>query len=153
MKIEDNFGEIIDGSGLKVAILLPRFNESLGMELATNLVSYLMTHKVEKNDIEVFRLPGAMELPWCAQRIINEGEFDVIVALGVVIRGGTVHFDYVNRAVTDGLVEVSLKHDFPIVNGVLMVENIEQARDRIAVDQLDKAKDFAWAAVELGNFS
>ena len=98
---------------------------------------------------EVFRVPGSFELPQVARRVAAAGRFDAIVPLGCVIRGETPHFHYVARAVTDGLLRLSLEVDVPIVFGVLTCDTLAQALDRAGGAEGNKGADAAAAALEL----
>ncbi len=150
MKIESNENYRPDGSGLKVAIVVPRFNEKLGMQLAENVVLSLKDHRVEGDDVQMVRCPGAMELPFVVKKIVEKDKVDVVVAIGVVIRGETAHFDYVCNAAVDGLNHLNLAFDVPVINGVLTVNDLEQAEARVDRERLNKGHDFAMAAIEMG---
>lgn len=130
---------------LKIAIILPRFNDILGTKLLNNTIKELNNLGVKK--IETYRVPGTLELPFAALKIALSKKFDGIIALGVVIRGETKHFELVTQTAYQGLMEVVLDEDTPIIFGVLAVENEKQAKAR-----LSKGKEFAQAAVEMATF-
>ncbi len=135
---------------LKIAILLPRFNDELGNKLLDNTVEELT--KLGVKNIKIYRVPGTLELPFAALKIALSKKFHAIIALGVVIRGGTKHFDLVVETAYQGLMEVTLDEDTPIIFGVLAVENEKQAIERVEKTKMNKGKEFAQAAVEMATF-
>lgn len=130
---------------LKIAIILPRFNDTLGQKLLHNTQNELK--KLGVKNIQTYRVPGTLELPFAALKIALTKKFDAIIALGIVIRGETKHFELVTQTAYQGLMEVTLDEDTPIIFGVLAVENEKQAKARI-----NKGKEFAQAAVEMATF-
>lgn len=138
---------IPDGRGLRVAIVATRWHQQVTDALVAGAHRALTAAKVE--DLAVLRVPGAFELPIAAKALAHQ-RYDAVVALGVVIRGGTPHFDYVCRSVTDGLTRVALDAGVPIGFGVLTCDNEEQALDRcgLAGSNEDKGQEAAMAAVE-----
>lgn len=138
------------GSKLHIAIILPRFNDELGMELYQNTEKQLK--KLGVKTIKLYRTPGALELPFAAYKIAQAKKYDAIIALGIVIRGETKHFDLVCEQAYTGLMEVNLDEDTPVIFGVLAVENKKQAIDRVRADRMDKGSEFAEAAVEMAQF-
>jgi 6,7-dimethyl-8-ribityllumazine synthase len=136
-----------DARGLRVAIVATRWHEHVTDALVAGAYRALTAARVE--DLAVLRVPGAFELPITAKALAHQ-RYDAVVALGVVIRGGTPHFEYVCRAVTDGLTRVALDAGVPIGFGVLTCDNEEQALDRCGLDgsSEDKGQEAAMAAVE-----
>ncbi len=141
----------ISGKSLRIAIILPRFNDELGSELLENTQKQLVAIGVKS--AQVYRVPGALELPYAAQKIAKKKKHDAIIALGVVIRGETKHFDIVTEEAHRGLMQVSLTQMVPVIFGVLAVENKKQALDRVRADRMNKGAEFAEAAVEMAQFS
>lgn len=135
---------------LKIAILLPRFNDILGQKLLLNTQNELKELGVK--NIQIYRVPGALELSFAALKIALSKKFHAIIALGIVIRGRTKHFDLVVETAYQGLMEVTLDEDTPIIFGVLAVENEKQAIERIEIKKMNKGKEFAQAAVEMATF-
>lgn len=133
------------GKNIKVAIILPRFNDKLGEQLLHN--TEVALRKLGTTKTQIYRVPGALELPFAALKIAKKKKYDAIIALGIVIRGETKHFELVTQTAYQGLMEVTLDEDTPIIFGVLAVENEKQARAR-----LNKGKEFAQAAVEMATF-
>jgi 6,7-dimethyl-8-ribityllumazine synthase len=120
----------LDGRGMRVAVAAARFNADITGRLVTGAVRQLEALGCAAAD--VFRVPGAFELPLAAQALARCGRYDAVVTLGAVVRGDTAHFDYVCRAVTDGVREVSLHESVPVTFGVLTVDDMEQALVRAA---------------------
>lgn len=121
----------IDASDLRVAIVASQWHETVMDGLIAGAQRALAQAKVESRS--VVRAPGSFELPIVAQALARQG-FDAVVALGVVVRGGTPHFDYVCRAVTDGLTRVAIDAGVPVGFGVLTCDNDEQALDRAGLE-------------------
>ena len=137
----------VDGHGLRVAVIATRWHEQVTDALVAGAQRALSGIGVE--DLAITRVPGAFELPIAAKALANQ-RYDAVVALGVVIRGGTPHFEYVCRAVTDGLTRVALDTGVPVGFGVLTCDDEEQALDRcgLAGSSEDKGQEAAMAAVE-----
>lgn len=138
------FGEpgadAVDAAGLTVGVVAARWHGELTDHMVERAVAAAEASGVR--DVRVARVAGSVELPVVAQAMARE--YDVVVALGVVVRGSTAHFDYVCRSVTDGLTRVSLDAGKPVGQGVLTVNTIEQARDRAGLP--GSAEDKGWAA-------
>jgi 6,7-dimethyl-8-ribityllumazine synthase len=138
----------LDATGLKIGIVVSRFNVFITEHLLAGAVNELTSHGANASDIEVIRVPGAFEIPLAAKKICSRGK-DVIICLGSVIRGDTPHFDYVANEVARGVAAVSIETDIPIMFGVLTSDNIEQAEDRAGGKCGNKGADAALAAIEI----
>lgn len=148
MKIDQDLPEIkIDGSKLKVVIILPYFNESLGNELLENAKTELLQNAVTEDNIIIARVAGALEIPFACQKLIEKEKPDALIALGIVIRGETSHYDLVTQYSHQGIMDVQLKTGIPISIGIIACENIEQAKNRISKDGLNKGKEASRAAL------
>lgn len=132
----------------RYGIAVARFNAFVVESLLQGAVDTLRRHGVEDEDIEIIRVPGAYELPLIAQSMAVNGDYDAIIALGAVIRGGTPHFDYVAGEAAKGLSSVSLDHDMPVVFGVLTTDTIEQAIERSGTKAGNKGAEAALTAIE-----
>jgi 6,7-dimethyl-8-ribityllumazine synthase len=143
-------GKLVAGKA-KYAILVARFNSFIVESLLEGAVDTLKRHGVSEDDIEVYRVPGAFEMPIAAQRIAAKKNHDAIIALGAVIRGGTPHFDYVAGECVKGLSQVSLNADIPVSFGVLTVDSIEQAIERAGTKAGNKGGEAAITALEMVN--
>ncbi|MGC4114357.1 MAG: 6,7-dimethyl-8-ribityllumazine synthase [Myxococcales bacterium] len=139
------------GAGLKVALVVSRFNSFITEELLTGAVDALVRHGVADGDIEVFRVPGTFELPQVARRVAMSGKYDALVALGAVIRGGTPHFDYIAAEVSKGIAQLSLEAPCAVSFGVLTTDNVEQAIERAGTKAGNKGADAVVAAIETAN--
>ena len=133
----------------KFALVVGRFNSFVVESLVTGAIDTLVRHGVKESDISVIRAPGAFELPRVPQRVAQREEFDAIIALGAVIRGGTPHFDYVAGECTKGLAQVSMQYDVPVAFGVLTVDSIEQAIERSGTKAGNKGAEAALSALEM----
>ena len=132
--------ETFDASGLRVAVVAASWHDQVMDGLLAGARRALGAHSVV--DATVVRVPGTFELPVVANALA--GQHDAVVALGVVIRGGTPHFDYVCTAATDGLTRVALDHGVPIGFGVLTCDDDEQALDRAGLE--GSSEDKGWEA-------
>lgn len=139
------------GTGLKLAIVVSRFNEFINGRLLTGAEDALKRHGVEDENIEIYWVPGAFEIPLTAQKLAESKKFDAVITLGTVIRGATPHFDYVSNEVAKGVASASMKTGVPIIFGVLTTDTIEQAIERAGTKVGNKGYDAAVTAIELAN--
>jgi 6,7-dimethyl-8-ribityllumazine synthase len=135
----------------RIALLVSRFNSFIVENLLAGALDALRRHGADERDLHVIRVPGAFEMPLVAQRLAAGRQYDAIIALGAVIRGGTPHFEYVAGECTKGLAGVSLKHDIPVGFGVLTVDTIEQAIERAGTKAGNKGEEAALSAIEMIN--
>jgi 6,7-dimethyl-8-ribityllumazine synthase len=133
----------VDAHGRRLAIVATRWHATISDALLDGAVAEASACGLRDEDVERIRVPGAFELPIVADALARSRRIDAIVCLGVVVRGGTPHFDYVCRAVTDGCLRVSLDHGLPVGFGVLTVDDLAQARAR-----LDKGGEAVRAVLE-----
>ena len=146
--IEGNF----EAKGKKFAIVVSRFNDFVVNSLLEGAVDALKRHgSVNDTDITVVKVPGAYELPLTAQKVAEKGEFDAIIALGAVIRGGTPHFDFVAGECNKGLAQVALNASIPVSFGVITTDSIEQAIERAGTKMGNKGAEAALGALEMVN--
>lgn len=137
--------------GLKVGIIVARFNEFIGSKLLSGAIDGLVRHGMNEEDIEVAWVPGAFEIPLIAKKMANSGKYDAVICLGAVIRGSTSHYDYVCNEVSKGIATVSMNSDIPVMFGVVTTENIEQAIERAGTKAGNKGYDCALGAIEMVN--
>ncbi len=140
---------MLEASGLRFALVVSRFNEAITSRLQDGAVDCLLRHGAEEENITVFRVPGAWEIPMLAHKLAEAGEFDAIVGLGALIRGGTAHFDLIASEVTKGLAHVGLGSGVPVTFGVITADTLEQAVERAGTKMGNKGWDAALAAVEM----
>lgn len=138
----------IDAAGLRVALLVSRFNHLISIRLIDGARDALLEHGARDEDITLHWVAGAFEIPQAARRLAESGDYDAIVTLGSVIRGGTPHFEYVCEGVTDGLRELMQRSDVPVGFGVLTTDTIDQALARAGGSDGNKGGEVALAAVE-----
>lgn len=141
----------ISGKDIKVAIVLSLFNEFIGQKLLEGALKSLKENKVNENNIDIVKVPGAFEIPLAAEKLASLRKYDTILCLGAVIRGETSHFDYVAGAASNGILQVSLKYSLPIAFGVLTTNNVEQAVERAGGKHGNKGYDIAITALEMAD--
>ena len=137
--------------GIKVGIVVARFNEFITSKLLGGAMDGLLRHDVKEQDIDVAWVPGAFEIPLIASKMAKSGKYDAVICVGAVIRGSTSHYDYVCSEVSKGIASVSLNSDIPVMFGVLTTENIEQAIERAGTKAGNKGYDCALGAIEMVN--
>lgn len=141
------------GTGLKFGIVVARFNELLSSRLLSGAQDALVRHGVEADDIDVAWVPGAFEIPMVAGKLAASGRYDAVIALGVVIRGGTPHFEYVASEVSKGVAKASLDTGVPVMFGVITADTIDQAVERSGTKAGNKGWESAVAAIEMANLT
>ncbi|WP_456342928.1 6,7-dimethyl-8-ribityllumazine synthase [Thermovibrio sp.] len=140
----------LEAKGLRFAIAVSRFNSFITERLLEGALDCLLRHGCSEEDIEVFKAPGAFELPLLAKRLAKM-DYDAVIVLGAVIRGETPHFDYVAAEVSKGVAAVSLETEKPVIFGVLTTDTVEQAIDRAGAKAGNKGWEAALAAIEMVN--
>lgn len=139
------------GTGLKIGIVVSRFNEFITSKLLDGAEDALKRHGVTEDDVTVVWVPGAFEIPLAAKKLADQGGFDAIITLGTVIRGATPHFEYVSSEVAKGVANIGLQSGIPIMFGVLTTESVEQAIERAGTKAGNKGYEVAVGAIEMGN--
>ena len=142
---------VLDSSKLKFAIIVSRFNELVSKGLLEGAKDCLKRHGTKDENIDVVMSPGSFEIPVIAKKLAVSGGYNAIICLGAVIRGETVHFEYVAAEAAKGIAKVSLDTGVPISFGILTTENVEQALERAGAKPGNKGFDAAMSAVEMGN--
>lgn len=138
-----------DASGKKFAIIVSRFNDFITKKLLEGALDGLYRHSAIEDNIVVYYVPGAYEIPLICKKIAETKKFDAIIALGTVIRGNTPHFDYVANEVAKGVAQVNLETGVPVIFGVLTTDSIEQAVERAGSKGGNKGFDAAMTAIEM----
>ncbi len=133
----------------KIGIVVGRFNNFVSESLLSGAIDCLVRHGINENDITVAHVPGALEIPLITKKMAESKKYDAIIALGAVIRGATSHFDYVAGFSSNGIAQIGLDYNLPVLNGILTVENIEQAIERSGTKAGNKGWDCAMAAIEM----
>ena len=134
-----------NGAGLRVGIVMGRFNVDVGDGLLSSCTAGLVKHGVAQKDMRIVTVPGALEIPLTLKKMAQSGKYDALIALGAVIRGETYHFEIVSNESSRGITDVQLSTGVPIANGILTTENDDQAEVRMA----QKGLDCAIAAIEM----
>ena len=146
---------IIEGNlvaqGLRVGIVVGRFNEFIVSKLLGGALDGLKRHGVDEDNIEVTWVPGAFEIPLVAKKMAQNDKYDAVICLGAVIKGSTPHFDYVCAETSKGIATVSLQTEKPVIFGVLTTDSIEQAIERAGTKGCYKGYDAAVTAIEMAN--
>jgi 6,7-dimethyl-8-ribityllumazine synthase len=137
----------LDGHGLRIGIVMSRFNQDVCEGLLSACTAELLRLNVAAELVRVATVPGALEIPLTLQAMARSGRYDALIALGAVIRGETYHFELVSNEMGRGVARVSLDTGVPIANGVLTTEDDDQALARMQ----EKGSDCARAAVEMAN--
>ena len=142
---------MLRGEGKKFAIVVSRFNDFITSKLLDGALDCLHRHGVKDDDLSLIRVPGAFEIPLAAQKLAQSGDYDGVICLGAVIRGGTTHYDYVCSEVSKGIAKVSLDTNIPVGFGIVTTENIEQAIERAGTKSGNKGYDTAMSVLEMAD--
>jgi len=143
-------GQLV-AEGLKIGVVVARFNEFINSKLLDGALDGLKRHGVKEEDIEVAWVPGAFEIPLVAQKMANSNKYQAVICLGTVIRGSTSHYDYVCAEVSKGVAHVGMATGVPTIFGVLTTESIEQAIERAGTKAGNKGFESAVTAIEMAN--
>lgn len=138
----------LDGSVCRIGIVAARYNTDLVDALLAQVESYLRSAHVHENAIEAWRVPGSSEIPVAVAGMLQKGKLDAVIALGVIIRGDTLHYEILGHATAQALQQAALHAGVPVINGIVVAENEAQARDRCA-GAINRGAEFAWAALEM----
>ncbi len=142
---------LLTATGFRFAIVVARWNDFLTAKLTEGAVDALERLGADEDSIEIFKIPGAFEIPLMAQKVAGSGRFDAVICIGVVIRGETPHFDYVAGEAAKGVTNASLQTGVPVLFGVVTSDTLEQAINRAGVKAGNKGFEAAMSAVELVN--
>jgi 6,7-dimethyl-8-ribityllumazine synthase len=148
-------GKIFEGSllgqGLKFGVVVSRFNEFITQRLLEGAEDALRRHGVHDGDVEVAWVPGSFEIPLIAKRLAVMGQFDAVICLGAVIRGDTLHFEYVASQVTREISRVGFETGLPVIYGVVTADTLEQAIERAGTKAGNRGFQAATDAIEMAN--
>lgn len=143
--IEGNY----NNASASYAIVVACFNSFIVERLLAGAIEALHKHGVQEKDIIIVKVPGAFELPLAVKKLVANGKYDAVIALGAVIRGGTPHFEYVAGECVKGISQVGLESNIPVAFGVLTVDTIEQAIERAGTKAGNKGAEAAITAIEM----
>ena len=138
-------------TGLKVAVVVSRFNDFLTKQLVGGAIDGMVRHGADESDVTVVWVPGANELPQVAGRLAKGGGFDAIIALGAVVQGATPHADLINSQVARSLAAIGQQSGIPVINGVVCTSTLEQPIERCGTKAGNKGWQAAQAAIEMAN--
>lgn len=141
----------LQGKGLKIAIVVSRFNELITHRLLSGAIDGLTRHGVKDDDIHIAWVPGAFDIPLIAKKLAESGRFNAVICLGAVIRGATAHFDYVAGQAAAGVARVALDTGVPTIFEILTTDTVEQAVERAGTKGGNKGFDGAVCAIEMAN--
>ncbi len=141
----------VDAQGLKIGIVVSRFNHFITEKLLQGALDGVTSHGGEEQNITVVHVPGAFEIPLVAERMAAYGKYDALVCLGAVIRGDTPHFEYVSDAVTRGIGKTMWEYRIPVGFGILTTNNVQQAMERAGSKDANKGYEAALTAIEMVN--
>ncbi len=145
------FEGVLLGENLKFGLVISRFNEFITRKLLDGTEDALIRHGVEEKDIDVAWVPGSFEIPLVAKKMALSKQYDAIICLGAVIRGGTPHFDYIAAEVSKGIAKVGLDSGLPVIFGVVTADTLEQAIERAGTKMGNKGAQAAEQAIEMAN--
>jgi len=141
----------LSAKGKKFGIVTSRFNELISKQLLAGAQDCLVRHDCKDTDITVVWVPGSFEIPFAAKKMAQSGNYDALICVGAVIRGGTPHFDYIASEVSKGIAQVGMETGVPAIFGVLTTDTIEQAIERAGTKAGNKGWDAALSAIEMVN--
>jgi 6,7-dimethyl-8-ribityllumazine synthase len=141
----------LDATGAKPVLVASRFNDFIVSRLIAGAVDALVRHGADDHDITVVRVPGAFEIPQTVAMLARSGKFDMVIALGAVIRGSTPHFDYIAAEVAKGVAHTAIDAKIPVSFGILTTDTLEQAIERAGSKAGNKGAEAAMAAIEMAN--
>jgi len=139
------------GTGLKIGIVSTRWNDFMGDRMLEGAKDALIRHDVADDDITIAMVPGCYEIPLAAKKMAESGKYDALVCLGVLIRGGTIHFELIAGEASKGIGNAAWHSGVPVAFGVITTETMEQAIERAGSKAGNKGAEAALAAVEMAN--
>jgi 6,7-dimethyl-8-ribityllumazine synthase len=147
----NTFEGALQGKGLKIGVVVARFNEFITGKLLSGAHDALFRHGVAEDDVDVAWVPGSFEIPLVAQKMAMSKKYDAVICLGTVIRGATPHFEYIASEVAKGVAKVGLDAGIPVLFGVITADTLEQAIERAGTKAGNKGFDAAVGAIEMAN--
>ena len=147
-KIVDSLSKL-NPAKLKIALVVAKWNIDYNQEMADSAKETLLSYGFEEDSVKFVHIPGAYEMPFVSQKLLEKDHYDAVICFGTVIRGETYHFEIVANESARGIMDVMLKTSKPIINGVLTVNNEEQAKVRAAKDHDDKGKESALSLIQV----
>jgi len=149
--MSNTFEGALLGKGLKIGVVVARFNEFITGKLLSGAKDALLRHGVVEENIDVAWVPGSFEIPLVAQKLAQSKKYNAVVCLGTVIRGATPHFEYIAAEVSKGIAKIALDTGIPVIFGVITADTLEQAIERAGTKSGNKGFDAAVSAIEMAN--
>ena len=143
-------GHLVDSTH-KFAIVVARFNSFITDKLVEGALDTIERHGGNKQNVDVFKVPGCFEVPMAAQKLASKSKYDAIICLGALIRGETPHFDYIASECTKGIAAIALQAQIPVTYGIITANTVDQAVNRAGVKVGNKGADAALAAIEMAD--
>lgn len=144
-----SYMEIPDGSLMKIGIAVAQWNTEITSALLSGAKETLLKHNVKEENIGVIKVPGTFELTLAAQSLLEYTSVDAVIVLGCVIQGDTRHFDFICNGVTQGITELNIKYNKPVIFGVLTTNDLQQAKDRSGGKLGNKGDEAAVTAIQM----
>ena len=141
----------LNGHGFRFAIVASRWNDFISSRLVDGALDALERLGADEKQVEIYKVPGAFEIPLLALKLARSGKFDAVICVGTIIRGQTPHFEYIASEVASGIAQASLQTGVPVVFGVVTADTVDQAIDRAGVKLGNKGFEAGTTAVELVN--
>ena len=141
-------GHLVDSTH-KFAIVVARFNSFITDKLVEGALDTIERHGGNKQNVDVFKVPGCFEVPMAAQKLASKSKYDAIICLGALIRGETPHFDYIASECTKGIAAIALQAQIPVTYGIITANTVDQAVNRAGVKVGNKGADAALSAIEM----
>ncbi len=141
----------LKAEGFKFGVVASRFNHLLVDRLVEGALDCILRHGGRREDITIVRVPGSWEIPVVVKRLLRREDIDAVIALGVLIRGSTPHFEYIAAEVSKGLASVSLELGKPVSFGIITADTLEQAVERAGTKMGNKGWESALSAIEMVN--
>lgn len=152
---KDNVSNIPESSEMRFGIVVCEWNNNITYPLLESITKTLIENGTKETNITIKEVPGCFELIYGCAQMIKYGFVDAIIAIGCVIKGDTPHFDYICSGATQGLTILNTTSNIPVINGILTVNNLAQAEERIGLNnsQTDKGKEFALTAIKMVDYA
>jgi len=139
----------LDATGIRVGIVVARFNNFFTDKLLDGAIDCLVRHGGSDDQVAVAYVPGSFEIPYAAQRMVSSGKYDAVICLGALVRGDTPHFDYIATEATKGIAKLALDSGIPVIYGLVTADTLEQAIERSGTKAGNKGWQAAEAAIEM----
>ena len=153
LNFTEDISQVPDASDMRVGFIVSEWNNSITGKLLNSAIETLKEYGMKENNITIKYVPGSFELVYGSALLAKSGYVDAIIALGCVVRGDTPHFDYICQGATQGLTMPNTNGQVPVINGILTVNNMQQAEDRTGGAAGDKGKEFAITAIKMIDFA